>query len=113
MWLNKESKYIYVMVRKDLPMADQVVQVGHVCFDAGHYWGKDGVHLILLQVKDENELLEWSYYLKDAEIKHTVFYEPDPAEEINNEPMGNTALCTEPLHGKRKDIFRNCPKWEV
>jgi hypothetical protein len=29
------TPYMYVLVRQDLPLADQMVQVGHVCFEAG------------------------------------------------------------------------------
>ena len=108
---NNQPQYIYVLVRKDLPLADQVVQVGHACYDAGHFWGKKGVHLILLQVENEKELMKWVDSLNIVHIKHTTFYEPDPAEEINDQPMGCTALCTEPLHGKRREIFADCVLW--
>lgn len=29
------NTYAYVIVRQDIPLADQMVQVGHACYEAG------------------------------------------------------------------------------
>ena len=109
-----KPQYIYVMVRKDLPIWDQMVQVGHACFDGGKHFSrkwKPETHLILLQVENEKELNEWQERLSEKEVKFTTFYEPDPALEIDENPMGHTALCTEPLKGRKRDIFKDCVMW--
>ena len=32
---DMQPSYVYVLVRKDIPIADQVVQTGHACLAAG------------------------------------------------------------------------------
>jgi len=33
--MNNLTPYVYVLVRQDIPLADQIVQVGHICLEAG------------------------------------------------------------------------------
>jgi len=114
MWWHKEPQYIYVMVRKDLPIWDQIIQVGHACYEAGHLyhksWSKD-THLILLQAEYEKELMSMSENMTKSGIHHTTFYEPDPAQEVSEDPMGLTAICSEPLRGDIKNFFKDCVMW--
>jgi hypothetical protein len=110
MW-HKPRRYIYVLVRKDLPLADQMVQVGHACFESGMNFGQEGTHLILLQVENQKELNEFSETIKEHRIKYSMFFEPDPIIDGDTEPMGNTAICTEPISGSKREIFKNCSLW--
>lgn len=50
--------YNYVFVRKDIPLADQLVQVGHVCLEAGSSFGPASgtPFMVLLEVKDSEHL---------------------------------------------------------
>ena len=114
MWWPKQPQYIYVMVRKDLPIWDQIIQVGHACFDAGsayHKLWKPATYLILFQVENQKELCDWSNVLKEYGIEYKMFNEPDPALEVGDQPMGFTALCTQPLRGKIREIFKDCVMW--
>ena len=106
------KKYIYVLVRKDLPLEDQIVQVGHACFESGMHFGKEGTHLILFQIETQKELKNWSETLKEHSINFTMFFEPDSIFDNDIESMGYTAICTEPLSGKRRQLFKNCLLWK-
>lgn len=112
MFWKKKKKYIYVLVRTDLPLADQIVQVGHACFDAGTKYGKLGASLVLLAIRNEHEIHEWIEILNSFRIKHVVFYEPDPIIDGDTVPMGSTAICTKPLHGFVREVFSKCKLWE-
>ena len=113
MFWKKKNKYIYVLVRKDLPLADQMVQMGHACFDAGTKHGSLGAWMCLLQVEDEESIIYWNEYLKKNKIKHSCFYEPDPIIDGDTEQMGYTAICTKPIHGKTRELFKDCVLWGV
>lgn len=52
-----ESGHVYVFVRRDLPLADQMVQVAHVCLEAGQaFCVPRHCPLVLLEVADEPAL---------------------------------------------------------
>ena len=103
---KKSPKYVYVLVRTDIPLANQMVQVGHACFDSGTKFGKLECYMVLLQVANEEELLSHSKLLKYHKVKHTVFYEDDF-------PIGHTALCTQPITKKHRPLFANHALWSV
>jgi len=109
--LHHPRRYIYVLVRKDLPLADQMVQVGHACFESGMHFGKEDTHLILLQVENQSELINWSEIMKEHRVKFSMFFEPDPIFDEDTEPMGYTAICSEPISGLRRELFKNCVLW--
>ena len=99
------------MVRNDLPVHDQIVQACHACYESSLKYGTPDTYLVLLQVRDQNELIQWSKICEDNDIQYHMFHEPDHAEEVGEFPMGFTALCTEPLFGKKRESFRNCELW--
>lgn len=99
------------MVRIDLPIHDQIVQACHACYESAINYGKNDTYLVLLQAKDQNELVECSKICNNHDIQHHMFYEPDHAEEIGEFPMGFTAICAEPLYGKRRELFKDCELW--
>jgi hypothetical protein len=90
--------FTYVVVRTGIPLADQVVQVGHACLQAGCQFEQpeDATHLVVLGVPTQMALYEVSMRCKQAGIQHLLFYEPDDA-------MGHTALCTEPIMGAARE----------
>lgn len=99
------------MVRTDIPLADQLVQVGHACFDAGTKHGKLGAYMVLLEVGSEFELKEYAERAKQNKIKHVMFYETDPILDDDILPMGHTAFCTQPISGKKRLTFADCVLW--
>jgi hypothetical protein len=93
-------------VRTDIPLADQIVQVGHACMEAGFKFPKPDppVNLVLLCVDSESQLLEVLEGIRLRGIRFALFHEPD-------EDLGFTAACTEPLENRHRREFRNLSLW--
>jgi hypothetical protein len=95
-------------VRTDIPLADQIVQMGHACLEAGFEFKKPNktVHLIVLCVGSESELLAALEWIGLHGIQYIVFHEPDDG-------LGFTAACTEPLNATYRREFRDFPLWNA
>ena len=92
-------KYIYVFVRQDLSLPQQLVQVGHACQESGAAYGcPEECRLVLIGVADEDALLLINSYLKMENIENVMFYEPDY-------DMGYTCVCTRPVEGDERKLF--------
>lgn len=99
--------YAYVIVRKDLPPVQIVVQACHAAQQAGRAFEDpvDTSSIILLEVPDQAALEEASKRLDRHKVSHRMFYEPDFG------PMGYSALATRPLTRKKERfLFANYPK---
>jgi hypothetical protein len=96
------------LIRVDIPLADQIVQVGHACLEAGFKFNKPNevIHLILVGVESEFNLLATVEKLRDQGIEYILFHEPDDG-------MGFTAACIQPLSVKNKREFRDFPLWKA
>jgi hypothetical protein len=97
---------VYVLVRTDIPLVDQVVQVGHVCFEAGKRFDQveTPCHLVLLGVPSERHLHAIVSDCAAVGVRSVVFWEPDDG-------MGYTAACTEPVTAVQRRLFRRLPLW--
>jgi predicted transcriptional regulator YdeE len=94
-----------VIVRKDIPVADQIVQVGHAAQSAAREFEyQDNTHMVVLQVPDGQALTEAMVHIERHEIKYAKFHEPD-------EDMGYTALCTEAITGNSRHCMRKFKLW--
>lgn len=93
-------------MRTDIPLADQLVQVGHVCIEAGNQFHLPPLpcYLALLGVPSKDVLLEAVARLEIAGVRCAVFYEPDDG-------LGYTAVCTEPIIGDRRKLFKRFSLW--
>ncbi len=87
-------------------MADQIVQAGQVCFEAGRKFSQPvtSPHLVLLTVASEQGLFDAMAHLDFANVEYACFYEPD-------DKMGYTAMCTTPISGTQRRLFRRWPLW--
>ena len=97
-----------MLVRTDIPLADQIVQVGHACLEAGFKYPRPDeiINLVLLAVISEKQLFDSLGKLDATGINYALFYEPD-------DQMGYTAACTEPLTGFHKREFHNFQLWKL
>ena len=97
---------MYVLVRTDIPLADQIVQLGHACLEAGRRFKQPEIpcNLVVLKVGSEAGLRCAIEEMEIAGIGCAVFYEPD-------ENMGYTAACTEPVTHLQRCLFRHFPLW--
>ncbi len=74
----KPTLYHYVIVREDLPRGVQFAQTVHAAGESCEGPLPVGTYAVALGVKDEQHLLAKASLLWDAEVPHTVIYEPDP-----------------------------------
>jgi hypothetical protein len=89
------SPYTYLFVRKDLSIAQQMVQASHAALDAGKaFEGNGGTNLVLIGVTDLHELREVARYLEITQVDHVMFFEPDIDQ--------HTAIATSPLTTNRE-----------
>ena len=99
---KKSPKYVYVLVRTDIPLANQMVQVGHACFEHGCDVAtatSNPSSMVLFEVETEQQLVEIANWLdKKIPGQSYVMYEPDY-------DIGYTAICTSPFSGEDRDIF--------
>jgi hypothetical protein len=93
-------------VRTDIPLADQIVQVGHACLEAGNRFEQplNPCNLVVLSVPSERHLHEAVARIRFAGIECLVFYEPDEA-------MGYTAACTQPVRPNYRRVFKRFSLW--
>lgn len=77
------------------------MQASHACHVSGSRFGApDNTHLVLLICDSEMGLMDLSSRLSLLGVEHVMFYEPDPPGP------GHTALCTAPLTGVDRKLFR-------
>ena len=100
---DSQPYYSYVAVRTDIPLADQMVQAVHAGQEAAFAVSKPDrpVHLVLFQVKNEEELLKVASKLH---LEHRLFYEPDDG-------MAHTALATLPTLERKVKAFNRLKLW--
>ncbi len=81
----KDTLYHYVLVREDLPVGVQFAQTIHATGESCEGPLPTGTYAVALGVKNEDHLLQKAALLWEAEIPHTVIYEPD--SPYDNEAM--------------------------
>jgi hypothetical protein len=81
----------YLVVRRDLPHSQQVVQSSHAAMAVGFAMSDpaEPVHLAVLAVENQDELMKVVKELEKASWEYELFDEPD-------HNTGYTALCTYP-----------------
>jgi peptidyl-tRNA hydrolase len=92
---KKQISRMYVLVRQDIDPGYQIPQSIHAKDAFTHdypeienRWYKESNTLVVLGVKDEEELLFWTSRAKQENLKTSLFYEPDVDQY--------TALAIEP-----------------
>jgi hypothetical protein len=102
--------HTYVFVRADLPLADQVVQVGHACLEAGRRFEQPPTlgHVVVLSVPSQRELLSATARVRMAGIRCLVFSDPD-LSILRQE----TAACSEPVSADDRRVFRRFSMWRA
>ena len=97
--------YVYIVVRNDIKKEYQLVQACHSVLEAGLTFKRpdEGViHLVVLAVDSETELLEVASQLEKQNLDHEKFY-----ESWGN--MGYTALATKPIKKQAEGVLRILP----
>jgi len=103
--------YLYVFVRKDLDVQDQMCQAVHAAQISGALYGcPEDCHLVVLGVENEKELLVTSLVCSKAKIQYVIFDEPSNA---NNQSLGFTAIATEPISQNKRRYFSSHKLWII
>lgn len=92
-----ERQYMYLFVRRDLSMPQQIVQASHASACIGQEFHAD-TNIVLLDCEHEIHLKDIAEHLESHKVSFTIFYEPDVDQY--------TSIATEPLCGAK----RNCMK---
>lgn len=96
------KRYIYIGVRTDLSIPQQVVQACHVALEAGESFLEDFGHpsVVVLGFKTESKLKRFKDYLDSIEWMHyDTFREPDRDNEL-------TSIATMPVPEEDKKLFK-------
>jgi hypothetical protein len=106
---------VYVMVRIDIPIHQQLIQVGHACFNSGRHFGEgqhdDGPNLVVVIASDEAELSEWA---ERAEKKIPIQRWSDAEDYGQGESSHMTAFATAPIgRNQGRKLFWNVPLWSL
>jgi peptidyl-tRNA hydrolase len=97
---------LFILIRDDIPLADQGVQAGHAVAEYCKNWieqknriesWKNGT-LVYLTVKDKRALYYWQEKLTFKGIKFSTFIEPD----INDEATAIACFTDTKIFGKLK-----------
>lgn len=96
---------MYVVVRTDLSLPQQLVQAAHAAHEAGLRAepGAEPSNLIALQVPDKQQL-EQAMERFASRVPIVPFYEPD-------DDQGLTAFATLPIDSEQRRHFSNFKLW--
>lgn len=106
---SSEDYTFYVLVRTDMPLAQQLVQATHASAEAARlfYEAHHGIsRAVLLRVKDSAALSRAQTRLTREGVLFTTFFEPDFG-------IGYSALATAPLPPGSRSVFRHWQLWEA
>jgi hypothetical protein len=93
------NSYIYMFVRGDLSHPQQIVQTAHAVDEIGkRHKTEETSFMVLCDAKNEESLYNIAGYLKEKNIDHEMFYEPDIGE--------CTAIATQPLRGEARSSMK-------
>jgi hypothetical protein len=86
--------HVYLFIRTDLSREQQIIQASHVMHVVGlkQKDRKDVSSLVLIGIKDKEELHQLNHWLNDQKIPFESFFEPDINEY--------TAIATHPRIGE-------------
>ena len=104
---HQDKHTLYVLVRTDIPAAQQMVQAAHAAAEAARtfYRPEHGIaSLIVLAVADKARLHQAQRQLQAKGIDCELFHEPDFG-------IGDSALATQPLRDEQRKHLRRWPLW--
>lgn len=104
----EEKTYVYVFVRGDIPLEQQIVQACHASLEVGlryPYIAEEPSSLILIKTKNQTKLEKARLYLAENGIRSEIFFEP-------SWDYGNTAFATEAITESQRHILRRFQLWK-
>ena len=81
------------------------MQAAHACLAGGRrFTPPEAGHLVLLAVDSAGEILAAAALAEGAGLRCAIFADPDETPAV-------TALCTEPVSGEARRVFRRYALW--
>ena len=104
------TTWVYVFVRQDLSIPQQLVQASHACLQSGILFSDQHnllvpSSLVIIGVPDKQALNRMAVKLLHYNIDHVPFYEPTDDE-------GLTAIASRPVVFEEKAFFSTHQLWE-
>lgn len=98
---NTSTPYMYIFIRKDLTVPQQIVQASHAALEAGFAYNQPAgsTYIVLISIKNQSDLTKVSDRLTSQGIDHQKFFEPDY-------DTGYTAIATRPLFGTEREPLK-------
>lgn len=99
---NTNKTWIYVFVRTDLPLQQIIVQSNHAAYESGLKFDNpsdEPSSLIVISVRNKEQLLKAYESLSMTEIEFVQFLEPDW-------DYGLTAFASAPVTFEQRQIFK-------
>lgn len=106
--LIEEKTHIYVFIRKDIPLSWQIVQSNHATFELGLKLSRKYAvppSIVLIQIRDEKELLKAYEKILSHNIHCEMFHEP-------YQQTGATSFATEPITQNQRSLFSKYQLWK-
>lgn len=104
--MTQIDTYVYVFVRQDLPLSQQLVQSNHAVFSLATLTRQESVpNIIAIGVPDKPALERVLAKLKANQIPHYAWHEPDY-------DYGFTSIATVPLTVEQKQVLENYRLWK-
>jgi len=95
------ERYIYVFLRKDIPLADQQVANTHATYHMALGRHDNSVpNVVVIEIADEIQMNKVGNKVTNGGLTAFVWQDPDKEDGI-------TAIVTEPLEDKNRAIFKN------
>ena len=97
---QNELPYTYVFVRTDMSYAQQIVQASHATLEAGFKFDQpvEISRIVLFPLNNEKDLFDKARHLRESNIDHVLFYEPDNDGSY-------TAISTAPICGQDREAL--------
>jgi hypothetical protein len=118
--MTSQKSWIYIFIRTDIPLSQQIVQASHAAVESGVLFYKKHLRypspasIVLLQVESEKELLKARHVADGAGILNYTFCEPEAYDPTKpGQPLGFTSVCTEPVKDKQRSTFIAYSLWTV
>ncbi len=104
-----DHRYVYVVVRVDIPIQHQMAQACHAALEAGKEFPDiidEPDSLIVLQVENQEELNRAADLLHKNGVGLVKFWEPEPRWNY-----GYTSFATEPMKHDQRGILNGYKLW--
>jgi len=103
---SPNEQYVYIFVRQDISLPQQIVQSNHATLSFSSHHGVEGIpNIVLIGVPNVAALKEACALLSANQIPHWSWTEPD----FN---LGFTAICTAAISGSERLCLAHYRTWK-